>query len=601
MTTSPFILILLQLTYFTVIGFAACQFFSRKLKNPMALGLQVSAPLIGVLISIWTQSLSLRFGIGQRNSLLAQLFIAVLIIGIGISKRKIRKTVNIHLLKVTVIIFLIYLTSLFLHYKDYHEVGLYDYFPVTNGDTFSYLGQIDQIRFAKKLLPPIEYPAGYSPQYLHAVYLRSGVTALVAGQAELFNIETHVAFFSMIRMTLILVAIGVFSLILLFSKSYFFATMGTLMFCGGNFMFHQVFQQFLSSSFGVVCAIELLILMVLTIEKKYKFGVVLLLGLASGIFGLTSPEAQFFIMLGLFIFLIMSTLKISSSLLPPKRPISCCGLYLVGFCLGAFPLLPYHYIQLAQQSLSRLHAHPGDWIARIGYLTQASGLVPLYTGLSISQHSHLVIGGVIAISLLVVIGTIYLVLSPFTVKEGRSDGTQYFMLGVVSLTVLIVFAILMIQGKGYIMLKSFDYHCFIPAIILPVSFYRFMTTTYIIQPGWQTRAIKGTLLVFVLCFISLAIPAKLVALNYYGAFSKESPPLEMFCYEDETKAKITGIVSDLQKVDLFLYMNRWRDVPIDFTSSVTHRYFYQKKRSVNLSHVFRMGHLPFHTGFPVTR
>ncbi len=507
MTPSPFLLILLQLIYFTLIGFAACQLLCRKMKNPAVLSLQVSAPLIGVIISIWTQSLFLRFGIGQKNLLIAQFLIAVLIIGIGMCKKKELKAVNIYLLKATVIIFLIFLAGLLLHYKDYKEAGLYDYFPETNGDTFSYLGEIDQIRFEKKLLPPMQYPAGYSPQYLHAVYMRAGVTALVAGQAELFNVETHVAFFSMIRMALILVAIGVFSLILLFSKSYFFAAMGALMFCGGNFMFHQVFQQFLSSSFGVVCAIELLIIMVLTIEKKYKIGFVLFLGLASGIYGLTSPEAQFFIMLGFFIFFIISTLKIGPSILQPNRPLSCCGLYLLGFILGLCPLLPYCYIQFSHLFLSRLHVHPGDWIARIAYLTQASGVVPFYTGLPLSQHSSLVIVGMIAISVMVVIGTIYLILFSLMVKEGDSEATPYFMLGIVSLTVLVFFAIFMIQGKGYVMLKNFDYHCFIPAVIIPVSLYRFMATTYnTTNRRWKTIIVRGTFLLFVLCFISLAIP-----------------------------------------------------------------------------------------------
>lgn len=59
--------------------------------------------------------------------------------------------------------FLIVLSATALHTLDF-KGNLNDYFPRTNDDTFSYLGQIDQLRTARTMVPQMEYPAGYRPQ-----------------------------------------------------------------------------------------------------------------------------------------------------------------------------------------------------------------------------------------------------------------------------------------------------------------------------------------------------------------------------------------------------------------------------------------------------
>jgi hypothetical protein len=55
-----------------------------------------------------------------------------------------------------------------------------DYFPLTNDDTFAYLGYIDQIRSTGWIEPRISYPAGFLPIIDHAVFIRAPSTIFVA-------------------------------------------------------------------------------------------------------------------------------------------------------------------------------------------------------------------------------------------------------------------------------------------------------------------------------------------------------------------------------------------------------------------------------------
>jgi hypothetical protein len=84
--------------------------------------------------------------------------------------------------------------ALVLNSADLKFAGL-DYFPLTNGDTFSYLGFIDQIRDTGWIAPRISYPAGYSPLIDHAVFTRAPSVIFSADFAEVLGLETHSAFF----------------------------------------------------------------------------------------------------------------------------------------------------------------------------------------------------------------------------------------------------------------------------------------------------------------------------------------------------------------------------------------------------------------------
>ncbi len=60
------------------------------------------------------------------------------------------------------------------------------------------------------MFPRLEYPAGFVPIIDHSINIRGAVTALVEGQAQLFHLETHVAFFATIRNAIILATAGIF-------------------------------------------------------------------------------------------------------------------------------------------------------------------------------------------------------------------------------------------------------------------------------------------------------------------------------------------------------------------------------------------------------
>lgn len=305
--------------------------------------------------------------------------------------------------------------------------------------------------------------------------MRGAVAALVAGQAELFNLESHRAFFSTIRATIPLSAIGIGSLLIMLGAGYPAAIAATFLFIGGNYMLHQVLQQFLSSSLGVVAVIGTLILLMNAIQSRFSPAFVLISGVAAGIFGMTSPEAHLFIPLGFCLFLAAAKF-FPKHIAGPQLSFKVFCIFGLGFFIGISPLLPHIYRDLFPQSNVISAGHPGDWIARPGYIAQAGGVFPFYTGethAALFKHFKRVIFPTIP-AVLVMLGTLggifYLISVPFFSTSLKSrKGAMYFLMGLVSLITYSVGVLFFLKGRGYAMLKVFDWYSFIPAVVLGLS------------------------------------------------------------------------------------------------------------------------------------
>ncbi|HUL00398.1 MAG TPA: hypothetical protein VLX29_06020, partial [Nitrospirota bacterium] len=580
-------LMVLQLLYFAALGFPVSHWLSKEFRGDLVIGIYAGAPLMGVFISLWIGVVAFKFCLNQGHVAIGLLGAALLASTVifAINRKSYRP--NRSSIKTSIIIISIVLLTIFMYSLDFDIVGTHNYFPRTNDDTFSYLGQIDQLRTVKTMLPQMEYPAGYRPAYLHAINIRGAVAALVAGQAELFGLETHAAFFSVIRTTIPLAVIGICSMLLTFGSGTFAAIMGTLLFSGGNFMLHQVFQQFLSSSFGVVCAIGLLILTGIAIYREYRLINIGVAGMSAGIFAMASPEAHLFLLIGLcVVFIIIHIGKTISQLI---QIIICFAL---GFIIGSMPLLPNIYIDVFNQAHNALQGHPGDWIAQVGYIVQASG-VKFFTGQALFESIIDMIAALFIMAV-TIIGTFYLIVVPRLSFERIFYNYDLFRLvGWTSFVALASVALFFLAGKGYSMLKSFDYYCFYPAVVFGVCVGHIQSYRLFTQEAKFQILFKSIIVFIVFAFLLVTISHKRSEIMKYVKNVKKGPLLGAYYYKMPENDAVTGVAVDLYgfPLNLFLYVNRLRSVPVFLEPGMSNRYIPALGKEVHVSHVFRMGYL----------
>jgi hypothetical protein len=133
-----------------ITGFPLACYFLQK----YALKLQdydwVFAPLFGLALLLWVGLIGVQFGWPQLYLLVTvgggQLILTCILLRGGKGNKFFRNFKSKILL-----LFLLFFAVLFsftINSLDLLNCGWRDYFPLTNGDTFSYLGHIDQIFFS---------------------------------------------------------------------------------------------------------------------------------------------------------------------------------------------------------------------------------------------------------------------------------------------------------------------------------------------------------------------------------------------------------------------------------------------------------------------
>jgi hypothetical protein len=555
-----------EITYYTCVGMPLAWWIASRLKGGKALGLLIGAPLYGLVASLWISTICFRFGaITCLPAFGFPLFLWLL--AFSIARRRVLAKRNLlqMLLPAVIIVCTIAILTMFIS-RDIAAVGSENYFPRTNDDTFSYLGHIDQLRTVGREPPKLIYPAGYSPWYGGTMNLRAGVASLVAVTANIFCLDTHEAFFLTLRLAFILASIGVVALMLVLGVDNISAiVISLLIFSGGNFMSHQMLQQFLSSSVGVICELTVLILAAAGASSHSK-PIIGVAGLACGIYSLASPEAFSVVLLGVSLGMLLDFQLSSVRQLRPNGGeygvLAAFGLFFGGAIIGNSALWPGIISDtITQLSGAVQQQHPGDWIARFGYILQASGVIPFFKGQPFGSETfdrQLCSAGVMMATFA---GVLF-----FTIKPGRIENAASRRVVLISsLLFLGFFQFFYFVGHGYDMLKMWDYHMFFPAVIIGL---------WAERVGYWTKSrlmriiatCAGALLVGV--FLHAAIKSKIGVLREYEEHVRAGPTLGDYVLASTHRNEC--IMPDLEGIplNLFLYMNRWGTTPIAFDGSI---------------------------------
>jgi hypothetical protein len=204
--------------------------------------------------------------------------------------------------------------ALVLNSADLKFAGL-DYFPLTNGDTFSYLGFIDQIRDTGWIAPRISYPAGYSPLIDHAVFTRAPSVIFSADFAEVLGLETHSAFFLSQRIALPMIVLGASAIAGRLDGRAHLLCASRVVF--GNVLLHQILQQFNSCTMGTVIGPAIVALAIWTVRSERKGDEAVaghaLVGWACGAMAITSTEASPFYLMAVGVGALLPIFGIGSS------------------------------------------------------------------------------------------------------------------------------------------------------------------------------------------------------------------------------------------------------------------------------------------------
>ncbi len=475
---------------------------------------------------------------------------------------------------------------------DLDRFGIDHYIPLTNDDTFSYFGHIDQIREAHKQFPSIVYPAGYAPVYQHATTIRVAAASFCAGLADLMRLETHAAFFLTLRLCYVMATLGVVTVIGLLGRKTTTAVGWGLVFAASNLMMHQVYQQFLSSAVGVVCELGIVIAALITIRAHFNRVFVLCLGITTGVMAMASPEAHPFLVLALMLFALME-LVVSRQRL---HRFSCLPLFLVGFATGCAPVLPDLFHAVFNQGSGALAGHPGDWFANKYSLFQATGLFFISLDRWLNHTSIFENIGLALVLVLGAVGSVSLVGQAIRLTW-RTDETTAVMaaslrwLAAVTIVYLGAALKLYAMGRGYAYLKVLDYFCFMPLLLVHFGWTAIASRLHDDgRPSVSWSA--GTVALSI--FLYACLTAKVGEATRYQHTILATRDFDTYRFSEWS---VSGgpprtILLDVAepKLNLVLYLNRYGHDRLVFTQQETWRYVPPATIGA-IDQVFRLGYM----------
>jgi hypothetical protein len=454
--------------------------------------------------------------------------------------------------------------ALALNSSDLAVSGL-DYFPLTNDDTFSYLGLIDQIRTAGWIEPRITYPAGYAPLIDHAVFTRAPSGIFSADLAELLALETHSAFFLSQRIALPIIALGASGIVMLVTGSWVATVLCFAPLVFGNVLLHQILQQFSSSTFGTVVAPVIVALAIWTVRRERNEHEMVvghgLTGWASGTLAIASLEAHPFYLMAFGLVALLPVVRHRQL----KRTASCLGAFICGYLAASFILVIKIWPALVSQFVNAGNGHPGDWIASPGFLMQLTGLA-FTTSPRLQSYGGFLL--VTAIAVLVIHLSAIVIIGWSLTKVDRSepvlrtDRTALFLI-IVLVTILQV--VLYARGVGYGLLKLTDYFAFLGSIVIAVAVFQIGLT----EAGNIRRSMLAAFAIY--CIVALVEKQRHI-LGFYADRSAQLPIPST--YRLNGKANREAVSADLsgEPLNLFLYENRYQTTPVVFRASESYRF-----------------------------
>jgi hypothetical protein len=428
--------------------------------------------------------------------------------------------------------------------SDLSFAGL-DYFPLTNDDTFTYLGLIDQIREVGWVKPTIRYPAGFEPWIAAAVDIRVPGTVLTAEVANAFRLETHTAFFVNQRAFLPTTILAATGTVLMTSRSVWAASLCFAALTLGNTLMNQMLQQFNSSSMGTIVGSSVLALLIWATRAARTSGQKLMgygaVGFALGTMAITSMEAHPFYV-GLTALAIVFVAFRRAQLI--ELPKFLCG-GLIGYLLPSLILLARIWPQILYQYLAA-PAMPGGGLLRSGFIVFLSGVSVRFPPSLWSQPIiGLVSAGTMAVSCA---ASIYLLWRGAFDKGPRIEqsSSDALVLGTFGIGFLFFLIILAVAQVGYGLLKMADYFAFLNAITVSVA-----TAMLAKQLPVTWRA--ATILYVAFCLV--AYNQKIFLLSIYRSETKRGRlPAEYRGPSSLTAAELAQL--SMEQLNLYLYENR---------------------------------------------
>jgi hypothetical protein len=354
-----------------------------------------------------------------------------------------------------------------LNVRDLTFAGL-DYFPLTNDDTFSYIGLIDQIREAGWVRPTISYPAGFQPNIVAAVDARAPGAIWIADFAQALGLNTHTAFFVTQRMFLPATALGATGVVLLVTGSVWGACLCLVSLIFGNTLLHQMLQQFNSSAMGTIVGTVVLAMLVWSgrterspREAAIGYG---LAGFAVGTMAITSMEAHPF-------YLGISGLILVASLVTNNIRGRDFAKFVLVFVVGYLAPSIFFLLKVWPQIVGQYFLAPAmaaQAIAVPGFLIFLSGvsLRVLPRLLNYPLEIRLVAVGAVLVSLA---SCAYLLW--WSIRKTDASTLRRHDALVVALFTASVFSMeifLYCAGIGYGLLKMADYFAFLNAVAVSI-------------------------------------------------------------------------------------------------------------------------------------
>jgi hypothetical protein len=439
-----------------------------------------------------------------------------------------------------------------------------DYFPLTNDDTFSYLGLIDQLRSVGWIEPRMSYPGGFSPLIDHAATVRAPSAIFAADFGDILGLHTHSAFFLSQRIALPIIALGATSIVMLVTRSLTASMLCFASLIFGNVLLHQILQHFNSSTMGTVIAPVIIAAAIWTFRAERSENEMIagcaLAGWACGAMATTSMEAHPFYLVAFGAIAIVPIVSSQRWMRMFKGAAVFTALYLV----SSFPFLLNVWPALIGQFLNAGHGHPGDWIAASGFLMQATG-VTLTTADKLTAYPLIPRIAAMAVLGAVIISIIVLGWSAKkTDKTGAVIRSDLLALITLALLVAIFQTILYVRGSGYSLLKITDYFVFVGAIIVSVAAFQIGLT--------KSKIVGGMLVCLIGAYCAIAFIEKRKVLGLYRDRTALMPLPS--AYELDPHSARATVYPDLsaEPLNLFLYQNRYGPNRIAFRASETNRF-----------------------------
>jgi hypothetical protein len=452
--------------------------------------------------------------------------------------------------------------ALALNSADLSVAGL-DYFPLTNDDTFSYLGFIDQIRATGWIVPRVSYPAGYIPLIDH-IFMRTPGVIFPADFADILALETHSAFFLSQRVALPMMALGASAIVMIVTGNWVATLLCFAPLVFGNVLLHQILQQFNSSTMGTVIGTVIVALAIWTVRSERTEREIVaghaLVGWASGTLAITSMEAHPFYLMAFSLVALLPIVRDRQL----KRAFGCLSAFVGAYLAASFTLVIKVWSALISQFVNAANGHPGDWIAAPGFLMQATGVkfttTPRLMSYAFPPLVTAIIVLVVLLSAIAIIGrSLAKVDQPGPVL--RTDRFVLFCI-VVLVTILQIF--LYVRGSGYGLLKLTDYFAFLGSVIIGVAAFQVGLT--------KVKSNRRAALIVITAYCLVTFVEKQHILQIYRERTSHMPLPSAYSLDGKPTSETVSADLSAEPLNLFLYENRYSVTPIVFRSSESNRF-----------------------------